>query len=70
MEARDGEENERVGVRRRDLPRRDSLNTEQSSDNTVAWRLRIILSSWRELADNFSRFFGSMVFKEMTLALM
>lgn len=57
-----------VGVRR-DLQRRNSLNTEQSSDNSGCLNYSLQLKS--QSADIFPPLsLGSIIFKEMALALM
>lgn len=66
MEERDGEGKEGVG----DLQRCGSLNTEQSSDNTVCLMAKNYSFQLRRTADIFSHSLGSIIFKEMTLDLM
>lgn len=70
MEERNGEGNEGAGVRRRDLRRCDSLKTEQSSDKTVCLTAEKYSFQLKRTAESISRPLGSIVFKEMTLALM
>lgn len=72
MEERDAEGNEGVGVRRGDLQRCDSLNTEQSSDNAVCLMAEnYSLQLRRQPADIFLPLsLGSIIFKATAPALM